>query len=282
MTVVYLDSLFLLNLGLDGLLLSAAAKLGGARQKRWRILLAAALGALYTAMVFCISQPYAGHLLVRLGVAAGMVLLAVGMNQRPMWVLALFFLLSCSLAGGVLLLEMAGVGRMSTGEGFPVTLSDGRLLLLCGAGEYLLVSLFTRLPVGRRGGEIVTALLTCEGRRVILGVLVDSGNLLRDPLTGNPVLIAEQRAVSGLFPRECRPKREELEHPADSLEGLSQRWTPSRLRLVPYRAVGTEQGMLLAVRVDEMEVDGIRTKNRLVAVAPGRMGTDYQGLIGLD
>lgn len=212
----------------------------------------------------------------------GMVLLAVGVHQRPIRILALFFLLSCSLAGGVLLLEMAGVGQMSTGEGFPVTLSDGRLLLLCGAGEYLLVSLFTHLPMGSKGGEIIPVLLTCEGRKAVLRVLVDSGNLLRDPLTGNPVLIAEQCAVSGLFPRECRPQKGELEHPADCLERLSRQWTPSRLRLVPYRAVGTEQGMLLAVRVDEMEVNGVCTQSRLVAVTPGRIGTDYHGLIGLD
>lgn len=278
MTVVYLDSLFLLNLGLDGVLLAAAQKLGGVERAYGRTLLAAACGALYTAMVFCVRQPYAAHPVTRIAVAAGMVLLAVGGKKRAARVLILFFLLSCSLAGGVLLLEVAGVGRLATGQGVPATASDGKLLLLCGAGEYLLVSLLIHLP-GKAAEEIVTVLLTCEGRAVLLRVLVDSGNKLCDPLTGNPVLIAELDAVRGLFPRECRPKRSELAHPEDHLAELAVQWEPARLRIIPYRAVGTEQGLLLAVRVDEMEVKGTRRKNQLVAVTPGQFSQGYQGLI---
>ncbi|MCD8189744.1 MAG: sigma-E processing peptidase SpoIIGA, partial [Clostridiales bacterium] len=217
----------------------------------------------------------------RVAVAVGMVFLAVGRRQQPWRVLALFLLLSCALAGGVLLLERAGLGQMSTGEGVPASLSDGKLLLLCAAGEYLLVSLGGRLP-GCRAKQTVPVLLTCEGRRVLLRALVDTGNLLRDPLTGTPVLIAEGQAVARLFPRRCAPTAQELCHPTTCLEQLSRRWTPSRLRLVPYRAVGTERGLLLAVRVDEMEVDGVSRGSRLVAVTPGRLGSDYHGLIGIE
>ncbi len=279
--VIYLDSLFLLNLGLDELLLFTAAKLGGVRRRHGRIFLAAVLGALYAAILFCQGQSYAAHPLVRAAVAVGMVLLAVGWREQPWRVLALFLLLSCALAGGVLLLERLGVGQMSTGQGVPATVSDGKLLLLCAAGEYLLVSLGARLP-GHQSKRTVPVLLTCEGRRVFLRALVDTGNLLRDPLTGNPVLIAERQAAARLFPRHCAPTEQELCHPAACLEQLSQRWTPSRLRLVPYRAVGTERGLLLAVRVDEMEVDGVLHGSRLVAVTPGRLGDSYHGLIGTE
>lgn len=279
--VVYLDSLFLLNLGLDELLLLTAAKLGGARRRHGRVLLAAALGALYAAILFCQRQSYAAHPLVRVAVAVGMVFLAVGRHQQPWRVLVLFLLLSCALAGGVLLLERAGVGQMSTGQGVPANLSDGKLLLLCGAGEYLLVSLGSRLP-GRQSRQTVPVLLTCEGRQVFLRALVDTGNLLRDPVTGSPVLIAERQAAARLFPRRCAPTEEALCHPTVCLEQLSRQWSPSRLRLVPYRAVGTERGLLLAVRVDEMEVDGVPCGSRLVAVTPGRLGDAYHGLIGTE
>ncbi|MCD7887587.1 MAG: sigma-E processing peptidase SpoIIGA, partial [Clostridiales bacterium] len=167
------------------------------------------------------------------------------------------------------------------GQGVPANLSDGKLLLLCGAGEYLLVSLGSRLP-GRQSRQTVPVLLTCEGRQVFLRALVDTGNLLRDPLTGSPVLIAERQAVARLFPRHCAPTEEALCHPTTCLEQLSRQWNPSRLRLVPYRAVGTERGLLLAVRVDEMEVDGVPCGSRLVAVTPGRLGDTYHGLIGTE
>ncbi|MCD8335055.1 MAG: sigma-E processing peptidase SpoIIGA [Clostridiales bacterium] len=71
--VVYLDSLFLLNLGLDELLLLTAAKLGGARRRHGRVLLASALGALYAAILFCQRQSYAAPPLWRVAVGVGMV-----------------------------------------------------------------------------------------------------------------------------------------------------------------------------------------------------------------
>ncbi|MCD8007548.1 MAG: sigma-E processing peptidase SpoIIGA, partial [Clostridiales bacterium] len=81
--VVYLDSLFLLNLGLDELLLFTAAKLGGVRRRHGRIFLAAVLGALYAVILFCQRQSYAAHPLARAAVAVGMVFLAVGRRQQP-------------------------------------------------------------------------------------------------------------------------------------------------------------------------------------------------------
>lgn len=281
MTVVYLDSLFLLNWGVDSVLLTAAAKLGGASRRHWRILFAAALGALYTVIVFCLPCPYASHPLWKGVAAAGMVLLAVGREQRPLRVFVLFLLLSCSLAGGVLLLEAAGIGQMSNSTGFPMTLTDGKLLLLCGAGEYLAASLLSRLPMAA-SGKLLPVLVACQGRQVFFHVLVDSGNQLKDPVTGASVLVASWRAVLPLFPKGCAPTQEELRHPAACLQALSCRWQSARLGLVPYRAVGTEQGLLLTLRGDKVVIDGKAAPSTLIAITPVELSKDYQGLIGLD
>ncbi len=246
-----------------------------------RILTAALVGAIYTGAVFCVRWTVLTHPLMKLTVAVGMVLISTGGSRRPVRVLGLFFLLSCALAGGLLLMELTGAGRMSTGHGFPVTLSDGRMLLVCGAGEYLAVSLVSGMKT-EQGTETVPVLLRCEGRTILVRVLLDSGNLLRDPLTGTPVLILEHRAARGLFPSGRAPTEEELSHPAEALETVSQRWNPSRVRLVPYQAVGTAKGMLLAVRVDEMEVDGRHYKNRLAALTVQTFNGGYQGLIGTE
>ncbi len=281
MTVVYLDSLFLLNLGLDGMLLSAARKLSRSGGSRLRTLLAAVLGAAYAGAVFCLPSPALTHPLTRLGVAVVMAWLAAGGLHKTGPLLLLFLLLTCSLAGGVLLMEAAGVGAMSSGSGFPVTVSDGKLLLLCAAGEYLLAAGAARLT-RRRGAETAPVLLSCEGRKVLLRALVDSGNLLRDPLTGKPVLVVSAHAGAGLFPPGCAPDREALRRPEQCFADLASRWTPSRLRLVPFRAVGTGQGLLLAVRVDQLEVGGTVYRNRLAAVTAENFSGAYQGIIGTE
>ena len=57
MTVVYIDSLFLLNLIVDYLLLLATAKLAGEGICRPRLALGAAVGALYALSLIHISEP---------------------------------------------------------------------------------------------------------------------------------------------------------------------------------------------------------------------------------
>ena len=52
MTVVYLDSVFVLNGVMDYFLLLATAHLAGAPLRRWRFALAGVLGGAYAAAVF--------------------------------------------------------------------------------------------------------------------------------------------------------------------------------------------------------------------------------------
>lgn len=282
MTVIYLDTLFFLNLGLDGLLLASAKALAGCRISWKRTLLAAAAGAGYSAAVFLTRWSVLLHPLTRLGAALGMVWLAAEQKNALLRVLGLFFLLSCALAGTVMLMDAAGLGSLSSSVGFPVSGRDGRLLLLCGAGEYLLVSLLQ--PSLRRSRKTVSVLLRCEGRTVLLRALVDTGNLLRDPVTGQGVMVGEWSALLPLFPPEARPSKEVFFDPGRHLEALIRQWSPARLRVLPYRAIGTAGGLLLALRVDEMEVEGRIYHQRLVAVTGQTLSAkgEYQGIIGTD
>ena len=73
MTVVYIDSLFLLNFIVDYLLLLATAKLAGEVICRPRLALGAAVGALYASAVFFPGMGFLTHPLCKLSAAIVMV-----------------------------------------------------------------------------------------------------------------------------------------------------------------------------------------------------------------
>ncbi len=279
MTVVYLDSLFLLNLGLDALLLSAARRLSRSGGSWGRTLSAALLGALYAVGVFLLPWPWLEHPVTRLACSAGMARLCS--SRRTGALLGVFLLLSLSLAGAVVLMAAAGLGRMSQSSGFPSSAADARLLLLCAAGEYLLCCAVAALK--RRGSSAcVPVLLRCEGRTVLLRALVDSGNLLRDPVSRAPVLVVSPEWAAALFPPGLCPTAEELRHPEAVLKRLVSRWEPGRLRLLPFQAVGSAQGLLLAVRLDRLEVGGRVFPGRLAAISPTTLSGGFEAIIGSD
>ena len=77
-----------------------------------------------------------------------------------------------------------------------------------------------------------------------------------------------------------RPSVQELRDPAGALERLTG--AGGHFRLLPYRAVGVDRGLLLAVRVDRAVVDGEDRGAMVVALSPTPVsdGGGYGALLG--
>ena len=102
LTVIYVDTLFLLNAIVDYLLLLCSARLAGERLSRLRFALGALLGGLYAVALFLPGFGFLGRPLCRLSAAVLMVLTAFGGCRRLLRQVVIFFLLSCAFGGGVL------------------------------------------------------------------------------------------------------------------------------------------------------------------------------------
>ena len=119
--------------------------------------------------------------------------------------------------------------------------------------------------------------VSLQGRRQRLRALHDTGNTLRDPVSGQPVLVLEQDALRELWPPEAARIVEMRLPPEEKMARLHRRWS-----LLPFCAVGTEAGLLLAVRSDYVKVGSITYPRILLALTPGAVsdGGGYQALWG--
>ena len=283
MTVVYVDTLFLLNGLIDYLLLLASARLAGEPLRRLRFALGAALGGGYAVALALPGGSFLSHPLCRAASAALMLVAAYGGSRRLLRQGLIFLALTCAFGGGVLAIGLMGGQGLALGErGIFYSSLDLKMVLLSAAVCYVLLTLvFQR--AGRHTaltGELLPAVLEAEGRRVALTALVDTGNTLTDPVTGRGVMVAEGESLAALFPGEYRPTPAELRDPAGALERLGG-WT-GRFRLLPYRTVGVERGMLLALRVDSLRLGGEDVGAALVALSPTPVsdGGGYRALVG--
>lgn len=251
---IYLDLAVLLNFLVDGLLLMGTNRLAGHPPNWRRCALAAAVGGMYAGVCLLPGFCFLGHGFWWLVFLALMGRIAFGPDRSGWKRCGLFVILSMSLGGMAL-----GMGR----TGFPVLLLGGGLLwLLCGIG-------FAG-PVGR---EYVPLEIRHLERVVRLTALRDTGNTLRDPITGEPVLVIgadTARELTGLTAAELRSPLE-----------TAGKGRISGLRLIPYRAVGQPAGMLLAMRFADVRL-GKWQGAAVVAFAPDRIGGNdgYQALTG--
>ncbi len=269
MKTLYLDELFVLNLAIDYFLLLAAAKVCALPYRRGRFSLAAALGGLWSCLAVLPALPWLGGAAIKTALALAMCLVAFG-AERCLWRPFLAFLAVSVMFGGAV--YAAGLRRGLTPNGGMVLRLDMRVLLLSFALCWAGVELIFRRAVRRTEREICEAELLYRGRRLRLRALRDTGNELHDPLSGCAVLVAEAEALAPLFPPEAAPKlRMDAAEAAQSVEGL---------RLIPYRGLGRQGGLLAAFRPQAVFLQSGERRDLVVAIAPAPLSDDgsYQAI----
>jgi stage II sporulation protein GA (sporulation sigma-E factor processing peptidase) len=252
---VYLDLFMLLNFGVDLLLLWSTSKLSGGETRGRKLIVSAAFGGIYAGLCLMPGLAFLGRPMCRLLSLAVMSAVAFGLNQNMLRSGAIFVLLSTTLGGIVVLIGQGGASS--------VILSAILLAGLC--------FLAFRDRVG--GTEYVSVEISHREGTVNLTALLDTGNTLRDPVTGNRVIIVDSGAANALL----HISEGELRDP---IETISQGKYPG-LRLIPYCAVGQPSGLLLGMKPDGIRING-KPSAQIVAFAPQKIGqgSGYQALTG--
>ena len=174
-----------------------------------------------------------------------MALLAFGWGRTALQRGAVFFLLSMALGGLTVRLRAIDFGT----------------LCLCALVLWILCRVsFSGLP---GFSQYIPVELIWKEKRLKLTALVDTGNTLLDPLSGESVLVCGSDVGEELFgiPSSL------FADPVNGLaSGLLLGW-----RLIPYAAVGNSGGMLPVIRLKNVRI-GSKTTDALVAFAPNRIG----------
>ena len=284
MPVVYVDTLFLLNLSVDYLLLLLTARITGVFVRRRQLLAGAAIGAVLSVLLYFPPLPWWLMLILRGGTLAATVLPAFRSAPVLLWprLMGTFLLLTTLLAGAVLALS---------GEGGPLQMQNGTIYAQL-SGAVMVVSFVTVFAL--------TGLVLGKGRAapcrhwreiraeqgygsVTFRVLTDSGNLLRDPVSGRQVIVVEGDTLApllGLNPTELsRLLREQA--PQRVLERLREACSTA-FWLLPVRTV-MQKGLMVVFRPEKLYVDGKPREDCLLGITEEAVGAggDCQGLMGV-
>lgn len=285
MTVVYVDSVFVLNTVMDYLLILVTGRLAGIPLRRGRYIFAALAGGTYAVAVFMPGLGFLADPPVKLAAGVLMALAAFGGEERFLRLALLLFLVSSAMAGCVLGLGLLAGSRVPVVNGIFYTDVDARVLLIAAAAAYLVLAVVFRTSAAHGvRGRLLPVRAGFRGRTAALTALWDTGSGLREPGSGAAVLVAAPGALDALLPGEVRRllTAEALHDPADVLEPLRRAAPELRPHLLPYRSVGRAGGMLLAVRLDWAEIGGTRYPGLTAALSPTSLGEGYTALWGGD
>ena len=253
MLQIYLDLVVLLNFLVDFLLILGTNRLCGYPFGVKRAALSALLGGAYAGSCLLPGFAFLGNFLWRVVCLGFMSGIAFGFAKSAVRRGIVFTLLSMAMGGVALAINHRGF--------WSVIASGVGVSALCVLGFRNKLGVQSFVPVELKYGE----------KKMCVTALRDTGNTLRDPVTGNDVLIVGAdvaQKLTGLT-------RSQLQSPVDFLDAIEG------LRLIPYRTVGQGSGFLLALRLSEVKI-GNRKGNTLVAFAPEGLHSEgaYQALTG--
>lgn len=254
--VIYGEYLFLENMATGIMILHLVRLFSGVSAGRWRLVLGGALCGLYAFILFVPLGMFAA-LASKLCFSVLLVLAVFGRQGRKVLgkLVLLFYFLSFALGGASIgLLYFFQAPGVAAGGVVYMGLSGYLFVSMAAAAAYLLLTFAASLMKARlfehqTAGRVTVSLL---GQKKELIGLWDTGNSLREPVTGKPVFLMTESGFSGLVPEK------ELKHLEQAMcrEGDAQEKSPfaARMSLIPYQAVGTEHGMLLGIRPDYIEI----------------------------
>ena len=284
MRVVYVDTLFLFNILVDYFLLLLTAKVAGVYAKRSRLLAGAAAGALFAVLLYFPPMPVLLAALLRAVTGGLTVIAAFGFQKKWSWLrlCGVFLLLTLLLAGAVMGLAACNGGNFLQ-NGVPYIEISIPVMLISFIAIYLLSGLVLgkgRAEIHRSWREVTVS----EGaHQVCFRALVDSGNLLRDPLSGQRVIVLQADLAANLFDETGAALLRNLSC------GASEEFLPKLCRcckkafwLLPMHTAA-ENGMLLVFRPERLYIDGALSEEYLLGLTTQTMeiGGDCHALMGV-
>lgn len=253
--VLYADVLFIVNFSMDYVTLYLTSSLLHLKRRMWRMLLASSLGALGGVLcaVYIRSPLFTSIFGVLL--CAAMTYAAYG--SAPLFP---FFRRTAAVWGSGAFIGGVVTAAASCGRGISGILPG---VIVGGITAAVALSRFTG-GGAPKSAEIEISLC---GRSLKLTAMTDSGNLLKEPISGRPVVLLSDSAASRLVG-------------TSALEAAEEKLSPEferRFRLIPYRTV-EGAGMLRGFMPDRIAVEGSEC-DAVFAVERGGSYGGYEALV---
>ena len=276
MAVVYIDRVFVLNTLVDYMLLLTTASLAGIPLRRGWFVLFSVLGGGYAVTTFLIPTLAKPVMRVLFGGMIGM--LAFCRDPRPWRLTALFFLLSGALAGLMLALGLAIGSPIGIMQRIYYADMSWGVLLGSSAAFYGLLHLLFRQAARYGGGNTVDITIAIKGQHCRVRALRDSGNTLRDPVRGQPVLVVETTAITPLLEEKILQILRSNSSVEVKMAKISEKCLG--FTLLSYQSIGKHNGLLLAVRSDYLQIGKHTVPRALVALTDTPIGNGCHALWG--
>lgn len=115
-----------------------------------------------------------------------------------------------------------------------------------------------------------------------VSAMLDTGNLLRDPISKIPVIIVEKEKLYSIIPAELLDNIEKIIG-GEEISFNNEYF--SRLKILPFSSMGKQNGLMLGIKADKIIIEKEEVEEReniIIGISMQKLGNNYSALFGLD
>lgn len=268
--VIYIDVLIIENFFMNYLLLYFNNRFCKCKARKWRIIIAAFIGAMYVLIVFYPDLHIFYSVLMKFMMSILMIIIAFSPHDlRKFLKILILFYLEAFIIGGFLL----GIFYLNNSG---AEIINGALYIsnISPSPEYIIIGSIVAIILVKFGFDYFEGYYLNEKTKVELDIvlnqrscsvtaLIDTGNSLKDPITNMPVIIVYYKSIADILPDELREAILKDYSYEIVKKRIMESELKSRIRIIPYKALGVENGILIGVRMD-LVISRVKSKTNVV------------------
>lgn len=259
---VYAEYLILENFIINYIILYVTKKFTRSETSIIRLITAALIGAVYTLVVFYPSLRFMTRFLVKFSISVLIIIVAfnpVKLN-RFVKLITTFYVVSFIFAGAALALFYFTQTNTILERGvFYISDFPAKILALAVILSWILIKYtwgYIQIKINK-SKIFIPITIKYNEQEISITALLDTGNSLKDPISESPVIIVQFSAIRELLPTEIQGIFTKYQE--NNLGMISKIMTKNcynmKFRLIPYKSLGKENGMLLGFKPDKVLIN---------------------------
>ena len=286
---IYLDVVLIENIFMNYIILFAVSVISKVEMKFIRTFVASLIGGIYAIASYVTGLEIYKTIILKILLSIAMVYVAFNPKtiKKCCKQLLIFYLTSFTFGGTAFaLLYFINPKQIFMQKGIYIGSYPLKVAALGGIVGCIIIVVSFRIMKGK----ISSKNMYCKVKIKVLGkelqsiAILDTGNLLKEPLTNTPVMIVEAELLRNVIPNSI------IEHLRDITKGdndmISQELA-NKIRLIPFTSLGKQNGILVGIKADEIVVsfdeEEYKHNNIIIGVYDKKLSRKglYNSLIGI-
>lgn len=286
---IYLDIVLFENIFLNSIIILSTAIIGKVKIKIIRILVASSIGGAFAICNYITDMNWFSGIILKIIISIIMMRIAFNKcNLKKLIKLLIFFYLVSFTFGGIafMLLFFINPQNIVIKSNHLVGVYPLKIATISGIIGFLTFFIISKILKSNLSQKS----LLCDieifynGKIEKIKTMIDTGNLLKDPISKNDVVIVEKESLRSIISKDI----------LDNIQSILQgKWLESenlhsyKLKLIPFSSLGNDNGLLIGFKPDYIKIyseEECVRNDVLIGIYDGKLSKNnlYTSLIGLD